>query len=290
MVKISLEDGKHFYMDGFLSNNLSFARDKIKDNWDFLYVVDGGERKGKSVFAQQCAKFVDKSFNLDRVVFTPRQFQHAVLTSSPYTAIVYDEAYGGINSRSTMSQVNKSIVKMLTEIGCRNLFIFIVLPSFFELDRYVALWRSKALFHIYTDDNLNRGFFTAYNEESKKKLYIEGKKHYNYNCIKANFYGRFTNKWILNEKEYDLKKRNSTNPMEDIEVNDYLFRKNLFIFIHNNNNLKTIEEKCKALNIIPRTFSRYREKFADELGCNLKEIKVLKTKEEEEDTKEEQED
>lgn len=198
---------QQYFIDGYTYNNLSFAKSKIKDDWDFLYVVDGGERKGKSVLAQQLAKFVDPSFCLDRIVFTPGQFKRAILSASKGQAVVYDEAYGGINSRQTMSIVNKSIVKMMTEMGSRNLFVFIVLPSFFDLDRYVALWRAKALFHVYVDNELKRGHYMVYGEEKKKDLYVYGKKFLNYNAVKSDYYANFSGKWVVDKEAYEVKKR-----------------------------------------------------------------------------------
>lgn len=260
-----------FSMDGYLYNNLLYAKKKVVDDWDFIYIVDGGERKGKSVLAQQIAFFCDPSFNLDRIVFTPEQFKKAVLKADKYQAIVYDEAYGGINSRATMTKVNRSIVKMLTEIGSRNLFIIIVLPCFFELDRYVALWRSRALFHVYVNDKLQRGFFNAYNEERKKDLYMKGKKFMTYDVVMGNFHGRFTNKWIVDKVAYEEKKRRAQIQDELIDLNfqDDSFVRKMFIFVHNNPNIKGFEERMKVLNMKQASYYRYCRRFADELGGSL---------------------
>ena len=54
MIKIPCKDS-FFWMDGILKANLDSAKSLIKDDWDFLYVIDGEVGCGKSVFAEQMA-------------------------------------------------------------------------------------------------------------------------------------------------------------------------------------------------------------------------------------------
>lgn len=196
-------------MDGYLKKNLDTARAVIKKDWDMVICVDGAEGSGKSVLAQQAAYYCDPSLTIDRVVFTPNELRKAVMEAKPYQAIIYDEAYTGLSSRATMSLINRALISMLAEIRQRNLFVYVVMPCFFDLDKYVALWRSRALIHVYTGPNFQRGFFMFYNADTKKVLYIQGKKYYNYNKPKPNFYGRFTNHYCVDEKAYRRKKRAS---------------------------------------------------------------------------------
>lgn len=196
-------------MDGILHDNLETAKSVIKKDWDMIFIVDGYEGTGKSVMAAQCAYFCDPSLNLDRVVFTPKEFRAAVIQSKPYQAVVYDEAYTGLSSRATMTIINRALVSMLAEIRQKNLFVYVVMPTFFDLDKYVALWRSRALIHVYTGDNFERGYFAFYNSDRKKDLYIKGKKFYSYSPAKPNFVGRFTNSYVVDEQDYRKKKKKS---------------------------------------------------------------------------------
>ncbi len=200
---------KEFYMDGYLKKNLEMAKRVIKQDWDMVFIVDGAEGSGKSVMAQQAAYCCDPTFNIDRIVFTPYSFRKAIISAKQYQAVVYDEAYTGLSSRATMSLINRTLVSMLAEIRQKNLFVFVVMPTFFDLDKYVALWRSRALIHIYTGANFQRGFFAFFNIDRKKVLYVGGKKFYSYSATKANFIGRFTNFYVVNETEYRKKKKES---------------------------------------------------------------------------------
>ena len=209
------ETPQQFYLHKWLKSNFDIAIKVVKKDWDMVFVIDGTEGGGKSVLAQQVAKYCDPTLTIDRIVFTPHQFKDAVMKAEKYQAIVYDEAYAGLGSRGTMSHVNIMLVKMLTEIRQKNLFIFIVLPTFFDLDKYVALWRSRALIHVYATGKFERGQFAFYNKQQKKLLYIEGKKLYSYKKPRPAFIGRFTNHYTVDKKEYLEKKRNSTVCEED---------------------------------------------------------------------------
>lgn len=178
----------------------------IKKDFDGVLVVDGGEGFGKSVLAQQIAKYFDHDLNMDRIVFDAEEFVKAVQNAKPYQCIVFDEAYGGLAGRETMTKVNRIIVKMLAEVRQKNLFLIFVCPSFFDLDRYVALWRSRCLVNVYLGKGLQRGFLSFYNVTKKKQLYLVGKKTYSYKLVKPNFRGRFAKGYVVDEEEYRAKK------------------------------------------------------------------------------------
>jgi len=196
-------------MDDALKANLDRAKQVVKNDWDMFFIVDGKEGSGKSVFAQQIGYFLDPTLNIDRIVFTPEDFQQAIYSASKYQTIIYDEAYFGLSSRGAMTKINKMLVKMFTEIRDRNLFVIIVLPSIFILDKIPAMWRSRALFHVY-DVSFARGYFGFYNYERKKQLYLYGKQSYDSRSTKPNFTGRFSNKYMVNVDEYKEKKKRDT--------------------------------------------------------------------------------
>ena len=203
------------YLDGYLRAGLAKAKKVVAKDWDWVVLIDGIEGGGKSVLAQQMAYEVDNTLSLDRITFTPETFKSAVKNANKYQSVIYDEAYTGLSSRGTMSDINKTLVQMLAEIRQKNLFIFIVMPTFFDLDRYVAIWRSKGLIHVYTDNEYERGRFAFYNKDRKKLLYILGKKFYDYNKPRANFRGRFTNYYVVDEVEYRAKKLKALSEHKD---------------------------------------------------------------------------
>lgn len=231
MVKVT---NKNFYMDGYLKSNLDVIKKVTKKDWDFVFVIDGTEGSGKSTLAQQIAYFLDPTFNIDRITFRPDEFKKTVIKTKPHKAIIFDEAYSGLSSRQAMTLVNKTLVDMFAEIRQKNLFLIIVLPTFFDLDRHVALWRSRILIHVYARDGFNRGYFSFYNMEKKKKLYLLGKKLYNYKCVSPNFIGRFPKPYMVDENKYKEKKLESLRLMDKSkplrEDKKWLINRNTMIY------------------------------------------------------------
>ena len=188
----------------------------VKDDDDRVYIVDGRERTGKSVFTLQQAKYLDPTFNVDRVCFTPEAFLYQIRHAPKGSVVVFDEAFRGLSSKGTQSKVNKKIVQAMMEMGQRNLIIFIVLPTFFLLEIYAAVLRSNALFHIYRDKKGIRKW-RVYNYQEKSILYQVGKKRgLSYSFPKARIRGRFYGKYPIDEQKYRDKKLKSLQ--EDTEA------------------------------------------------------------------------
>lgn len=253
MVKVFKGTDKEYYMDGYLKDNLDVAIKVVADDWDMVFAIDGYEGTGKSVFTQQCATYCDPTFNLSRIVFTPEQFMEAVRNAKKFQAIIYDEAYGGLSSKTALKTFNRAVVKMLTEIRQKNLFIFIVLPTFFDLVKYVALWRSRALIHIYSGDEFKRGFFAFYNVDKKKQLFVHGKKFYSYSKPKPNFTGRFVNHYTVDVEAYKKKKIESTvEEKEDLRVSVI--------------NITREIKQSIALNLLEAKLGLTQQQIADVMG------------------------
>lgn len=212
-MKVTEQD---FYMDGYLEANLNLAKKMVKKDFDFLMVVDGYEGSGKSVLAQQIGFFLDPSLSLDRICFTPEEFTRAVIDAKPETCVIQDEAFGSLSSRQTLSMVNKTITSLLMQIRQKRLFIIIVLPSVFELDKYVAIHRSRALINVYLD-GLQRGQFAFYNQNKKRKLLLVGRKTYNYHATKPDFLGAFTNHYTVDQQAYRKKKLESLEALKELD-------------------------------------------------------------------------
>jgi len=197
------------YCDRQIRVELLKVRERVlKKDRDFVAVYDGEEGVGKSVLAQQHAVILDPNFTIDNIVFTSDQFIKKIKdpNTKKGTCVVLDEAFSSANSRGSLSEVNRSMVGLATEMRQKNLFVLLVLPSFFDLDRYFALWRCRALFHVYFTPAEER-HYVVFNKDTKKLLYLLGKKFYNYSKPKAPFApSKFFNQYTVDEDEYRLKK------------------------------------------------------------------------------------
>ena len=241
---------KNLYVDGRLHYNLiEKVKPKIKKkDFDWVCIVDGGEGAGKSVFSMQLAKILDPTFNLDRVCMSPQEFTKAVMRAKKGQAIIFDEAFPGLSSRASLTEKNRLLVGLMMEMRQKNLFIIIVMPTIFLLDRYVALFRARGLFHIYLK-NGKRGQWMFFNNKKKKLLYLIGKKMFNYGVPKTNFRGRFQDQYTVNEEKYREKKGDALkNKSRVTRSAAYKYQRDLLLWLFNKKlgkNNTQISKLCK---------------------------------------------
>ena len=215
---------KEIYLDGYIKSNLDLGLQQLKDDFDQVWFVDGGEGEGKTDLAVQYAYYVNPEQTrhtlLDRVCLSVEEFDSIVLSAKQFDAVVLDEAFGGMSASGTMGRINRVLQRRFTEIRAKNLFVFIVAPSFMDIMRYFAIWRSKCLLHVYLSKERKRGFVAFYGEKKKRKLYILGKKHfYNYQVVSPQFTFRFIKQLhlVIDIEKYDEKKKKIiTRSPEDV--------------------------------------------------------------------------
>ena len=196
---------KGFYMDKTLKHNLdNYLIPAVHAKWDGVGLVTGIEGSAKSTNVMSVAKYLDPSFpgtpvgdnttrrHCERVVFSAKQFTEAIDKAHPRQAIVFDEAVMGFLAADAATEIQKALIKKMVTIRKKQLYIFIVLPSIFLLRMYMAIFRTRVLIHFYTPDGISRGYFKFYSYESKRKLYISGKRDFNQDASKFDFAGRAT--------------------------------------------------------------------------------------------------
>jgi len=199
-----------YFVDTVVKKELDKVRYKVlKKDFDFVGVVDGREGAGKSVLALQLGAYLDENFSIDNIVFTSGDFISKIKNPATHkgACIILDEGFNAINSRASMSEVNRSMGAISTEMRQKNLFILIVLPSFFDLDKQFGLHRSSSLFHVYLRDGVERGQYVIFPRRYKLNLYLNGKKTYNYSKPKSPFPPcKFTKFYTVDEEAYRFKK------------------------------------------------------------------------------------
>lgn len=225
----------------YINKKLKKTWDKIKDGGlakiddDRVYIVDGRERSGKSLFTIQQAAYIDPTILNDengkvlpRICFTPEEFLTAIRTyksTKEHTlVIIYDEAFRGLSSKSAISKVNKVVVSALMEMGQNNLVVFIVSPSFFMLELYAAVLRSHALFHVQKDiNNPGNRWFRTWNYDKKGQLYQLGLKYGWQYKVHTAFRDRFFGKYPGGddfERRYRKKKQDSLREQEKVATQE----------------------------------------------------------------------
>jgi len=273
MVKVPVTVGENtfdLYMDGKLHNDLTKKVHKVvtKKDKDWVICVDGGEGTGKSVFATHIGIIVDPTLTVERVCFTPEQFRDSIIKAKKGQCVIFDEAFTGLSSRSSLNKINKLLVALMQQMRQKNLFVVIVLPSFFLLDKYVALFRSRGLFHVYEKQG-QRGYWQYYNTARKKHLYLKGKLLYSYREPRTPVRGRFLDQYGVDQVAYRKKKADALKLMEQDkpEVDPYINQRNALIDIAHREGKLSLRHIAQAMkkrgeSVTHQALSVARRKFA----------------------------
>ncbi len=201
-------EGRFFHK--YLMADLDLVKKKLRDDFDWFQIVCGYEGYGKSTLGINCCYYVDPTFNIDRICMEADEFIKALKKSKKYQAILLDEAGTQLYSREAMTSINRLLTKAFMIIRQKNLFVCIVLPSFFMLDSYIRNHRINSLLYCY-----KRGKFRAYNRKYAKVISIKGMKYKDYNVVHGNkaVWGHFNKPFPSEElrKQYLVKKNKYVN-------------------------------------------------------------------------------
>lgn len=170
---------------------------------DYVMLVSGYEGSGKSTFASQMAKYVDPNFCLDRMCFSAEEFKKSIYDAAKGECVVYDEAVTGMTAGGSITKVGRLLKSLMMQMRQKNLFVIVVIPSVFELNKYAVLHRAMSLFHVW--EKKNRYCWVGYNKKDTKRIYITGKKN-NVIKVRSRFNGRFYGKMGVEAEEYKEKK------------------------------------------------------------------------------------
>jgi hypothetical protein len=241
MATYDLNGEESVYIDDRLKTNIDekIIPDLKKKDFDVVFGIVGRERVGKSTFAQTFGGYIAKqlgtTFDLTNVCMSPIELQKRIENASKNEVIIYDEAHRGMASSRSLSEVNNILRNLFMEMGQLNLCVIIVLPSFFMLDKYIAIHRCRGLFYVY-----KRSFWVYYNEDAKRILYIKGKKNMDMNCMRFPMLrGRCYAKSPINFELYTQKKKDSFHNVEKATKADRFMaqRDDLIHYLYQKENL-----------------------------------------------------
>jgi len=248
---------KPLYMDTELYYQLThYVKPSVqKKDFDYVIIVDGEEGSGKSVLGMQIAKVLDPNFDIKNISYTPEDFVKSIKLAKKHECILFDETYNGLSSRSSLSQTNQLLVSNMMSMRQKNLYCILILPSVFMLDRYCVLHRAKGLFHVYLNEEGRRGTWVFYHKQRMKRLWLMGRKLYDYSAVNYILHGNFRDQYMVNEKDYRKKKLFALEYEALATKNEVskfkIQRDTLFFLLHKGLGLKQVEivELCKEIGI-----------------------------------------
>lgn len=217
-------DGR--FIDGYLYENIETLAKRIVDDMTFLGIVYSSTLEvgtGKSVLCTQMGETwsylmkkihnIDVPFTMNNIVFKPKDLIERAFKVPKYSFILLDEW----EDAHYWSELGMSLRKFFRKCRQLNLFMMVIIPSFFQMPISYAVSRSVFAIDVKFEQDFQRGFFSFYSFNKKKELYIKGKKFYNYNVVRPDFDGRFFDGYGVDEETYRATKLRDMQEFDEDE-------------------------------------------------------------------------
>lgn len=215
----------------------------IRGGWDYVAIVSGLPGVGKSTFAHQICKYLDPTFDVDRICFTAKDFKEKTSTGVKGQAFMLDESFADMNSSLSKDPEFVSIINHLQLIRQKHLFLILVLPDFFSLQKTVAIFRSSHLFVVYSD-SYERGSYAVFDRGAKRELYIRGKQFINYQAWKPNYRSNYSDGWFIDYDTYEARKNQHLQEQAQVKEKGAKasFQRNMLTYLINYGKLMNYKE------------------------------------------------
>ena len=266
MVYVDIElNGKKFKLHERLKNKLDNIKMVQTKGWDATVLIDGIEGSGKSTLGLTCAYYLsDGKFELKDICTGSNDAIAKLDQVKEGGVLLIDEGSLLFSSSDAMRREQKQLIMILNVIRQKRIALIIVSPSFFRLNRYIAVDRTRFLIHVYTKEDLRRGRFTYFGQKKKNKLYELGKKNFNsYAKPRANWNGTFIDFNPFGEEYAKVKKQSlkeALNPekkaLEPKKIQQ-LAKIKMIQIITPNLPIKNKSELAKAMEIDRSSFYKY---------------------------------
>jgi len=182
---------------------------------DFIMLVTGQTRSGKSTLAIEIALHIDPVFEMERqILFDIKELGKKIYETKGKVYIL-DEAIFDAFNREAMSMMNRWLVKIFTVCAERNHVIIMILPKVKWLDKPVKERISFMFYTIkqYTPHGIMRGIYKAYDwtdfnpfEDTEYPRYAWTGK---FSHLPPQFYAKYSDLKLQNvKKRLDIENEN----------------------------------------------------------------------------------
>lgn len=139
--------------------NIEAVMEFVRNDWDWVIVIDGRERGGKSDLMLRILYYsnphiriaietADYDFLLRKLSWNFEQYQERIKSGRPGGQVGYDEA--SVLGRESMSEFNRRMIRIMTTVGFKNLLYVWTFPKFGMLDPYIRNHRARTRIFVKT--------------------------------------------------------------------------------------------------------------------------------------------
>lgn len=200
-------------------------QDLIVRGQNWVCIVTGRPRSGKSWSSLTLAKAIDPNFNINQVVFSAEEFVKLIESAETNdnlkdgSIILWDEAGVGIGSRNWYSVLNKCINLILQTWGYKHFGLILTVPHLSFID---AQTRRLINTHVYTQQRINTTGIVRAKIQDTTPVKIKNQDviksvtpRIKINNIKFAFYFIEIRKPpVILRHQYEIKKRDFTKALE----------------------------------------------------------------------------
>lgn len=265
-------DKSDFWIDRALLTRLNNLKMIQKEKWDGVFLIDGMERSGKSTLG------IISGWYLSDCRLTEKNFARGlsdaakkITDAEEGSVIIMDEGSTIFSSKDSSNTAQKKLIKILDVVGQKNLFFIIVLPCFFDLNKTIAVRRSKFLLHVYPDKlTYKRGKYVCWGEVVKGKLYRIGKKNFDsyaypkpsdepgeYFDFRPPFYEKYLKEVKAETLKEVLEDAQEKKKVDKETMKVYLWKVKVAGLLNQKVNQFTIKDIAEILEESPRTVERW---------------------------------
>lgn len=196
-------------MDNYEKAELQNIKEKFLENKkDFVICIVGVKGTGKSTLGLQMCKWIDPTFNADRVYFYGDNFLKGMRDIKPGQSILFDEAILSLNRRNSMTNINKKLMTAFNIFRKKAGFIVLCIPHIENLDSSISTKHVFGLVRVRNYSKRNdRQLWQWYSRKRLRKIVND---KYNYGASAPNRMGVFYD-FRPFEEEYEAKKDKAIN-------------------------------------------------------------------------------
>lgn len=276
------------YIDGTLYENIKILAKNIIKDMTYLGVIYSSTLEvgaGKSLFAQH---FMEAYFELvnkyhgmnlniteQNIVFRPDELIKRSFEVPRFSGVILDEW----EDAHYWSKLGISLRQFFRKCRQLNLLIIVIIPNFFQLPSTYAISRSVFAIDVWFSGEFDRGFFSFYNFNRKRDLYLKGKKNYNYKVVKSNFSGRFTDGYAIDGEVYrkmkylDMLKEEQQEKKKEVNVRD--INKKIYSKLREKFPKILLKEWKEIFDVSERTLNKYStETKTENTGTPDNEVRI----------------
>lgn len=218
---------------GMLYEKLENVQKIRAKKWDCIFLIDGDRRAGKSTLGLTCAKILQPNLTINNVASGMQDAIEKIKHLHDGSVLLIDEGSLVFNNKESMNKEQVHLMKIIDVVGQKQMVLIVILPSFFDLHKNIAVAHSRFLLHVYTGAQMERGYFAYFGKDKKRTLYTEGKKNFgSYKYPSADFTDRFVDYNPLGQEYLDLKKQSLLEALEP--KTEYTGRRTRNWLIHRN--------------------------------------------------------